>query len=179
MKGIVFDLLEEIVVSEHGAETWDLLIDRAGVKGIYTSLGNYPDAELTALVVAAADALDLPADDVVRWFGRNAMPIFAERYEPFFTPHSDVRSFVLTLNEIIHPEVQKLYPGAETPTFAFDASQPGSLALEYRSPRKLCAFAEGLLHGAADVYGQTLEIEQPECMNRGDQRCLIEISISG
>src|SRR5438874_2247890 len=43
MKGVVFNLLEEIVVREHGEETWDLLLERAGLGGVYTSLGNYPD----------------------------------------------------------------------------------------------------------------------------------------
>ena len=75
MKGIVFNLLERVVVDEHGEDVWDDLIDAAGVTGAYTSLGSYPDAELMALVTAAADALALAADDVVRWFGRQTLPL--------------------------------------------------------------------------------------------------------
>jgi Haem-NO-binding len=175
MKGIVFNLLEEIVVREHGDETWEDLLDAAGVDGAYTSLGNYSDEQLVALVGAASQALSLPADDVVRWYGRHALPLLAERYPAFFAPHADARAFTLTLNEIIHPEVRKLYPGASTPEFAFDASDPDRLVMEYRSKRRLCAFAEGLLQGAGDLYGQTIEIAQTECMNRGDERCLIAI----
>lgn len=175
MKGIVFNLLEEIVVREHGEDTWDALLDAAGVDGVYTSLGNYPDADLTALVGAAAQALALPADDVVRWFGRGALPLLAARYPAFFAPHADARAFVLTVNEIIHPEVRKLYPGADTPAFAFDASDPERLVMDYRSARRLCTFAEGLLLGAGDHYGQAVAIAQPECMHRGDERCLLEI----
>jgi hypothetical protein len=175
MKGIVFNLLEEIVVAEHGDETWDALLEAAGVDGVYTSLGNYPDADLMALVGAASQALSLPADDVVRWYGRSALPLLAERYPGFFEPHSDARAFVLTLNGIIHPEVRKLYPGADTPAFTFDASDPDRLRMDYRSARRLCAFAEGLLLGAGDHFGQRIEIAQPECMHRGDERCLIEI----
>ncbi|HEY1688487.1 MAG TPA: heme NO-binding domain-containing protein [Solirubrobacteraceae bacterium] len=178
MKGIVFDLLEEIVAREHGDRTWDQLLERAGVEGVYTSLGNYPDSELMKLVAVATEMFEIPVPDVVRWYGRNAMPLLADRYPGFFEPHTDARSFVLTLNEIIHPEVRKLYPGADTPDFTFDASQPQHLTMEYRSKRQLCALAEGLLYGAADHYGQSIEIEQPECMNRGDQRCLIQIAFS-
>ncbi len=175
MKGIVFNLLEEIVVREHGDETWDALLEAAGAGGAYTSLGNYPDAELMGLVAAASQALALPAVDVVRWYGRSALPLLAERYPAFFAPHRDVRAFALTLNEIIHPEVRKLYPGAKTPVFAFDASDPDRLVLDYRSERRLCAFAEGLLLGAGDHFGQPVEIVQPECMHRGDERCLLVI----
>jgi hypothetical protein len=178
MKGIVFNLLEELVVRDHGEHTWEQLLDAAGVDGVYTSLGNYPDADLMALVGAASAALALPADEVVRWFGRGALPLLAERYPALFEPHEDVRSFVLTLNEIIHPEVRKLYPGADTPLFSFDASDPAGLVMEYRSPRRLCAFAEGLLLGAGDHYGQRLGIDQPLCMNRGDDRCRIAIAFA-
>lgn len=177
MKGIVFNLLEEIVAREHREETWEVLLDRSGLDGVYTSLGSYPDGELIALVGVAAEELGLPADDVVRWYGRHALPLLAARYPALFEPHTDARSFVLTLNEIIHPEVHKLYPGAETPSFGFNASDPDRLVMEYRSSRRLCAFAEGLLHGAGDHFGQTLAIDQSECMNRGDDRCLIAIDL--
>ncbi|MFN2628903.1 MAG: V4R domain-containing protein [Gaiellaceae bacterium] len=50
--------------------------------------------------------------------------------------------------------------------------------MDYYSPRKLCAFAEGLLLGAGDHYGETVAIEQPKCMHRGDPRCHLEIRFS-
>ena len=178
MKGIIFNLLETIVVREHGEETWDTLLDDTGLDGAYTSLGSYDDGELLALVGAASKRLGEPPDAVVRWYGRNALPLLAERYPQLFEPHTEARSFVLTLNEIIHPEVRKLYPGAITPEFDFDSSDPERLVMTYRSPRKLCALAEGLLEGSADFYEQTVEIDQPECMNRGDERCRLVIGFS-
>ena len=48
----------------------------------------------------------------------------------------------------------------------------------YRSPRKMCSFAEGLLLGAADHFGERLTIEQPACMKRGDDQCVLEIAFS-
>ena len=177
MKGVVFNLLEQLVVRDHGEETWDALLDRAGLEGAYTSLGSYPDEDLAKLVSAAADALATPADDIVSWFGRNALPLFAERYPQLFAPHDSTRSFVLTLNDIIHPEVRKLYPGADVPEFDFDA-RGDLLVMGYRSPRRLCSFAEGLLLGSADHFGERLTIEQPSCMKRGDDRCVLEIAFA-
>jgi hypothetical protein len=175
MKGVVFNMLEHLVAREFGEDTWDALLDASGLDGVYTSLGSYPDEDLLRLVGAASDALAMPPDDVVRWFGRNALPLFAERYPGLFEPHESTRSFVLTLNEIIHPEVRKLYPGADVPEFDFDVRE-GVLVMGYRSPRRLCSFAEGLLVGAADHYGERLTIEQPSCMKRGDDRCVLEIA---
>ncbi len=176
MKGIVFNLLEQTVVEAHGDQTWEALLDATGLDGVYTSLGSYDDEDLFRLVAAASAALGTPPNDVVRWFGRSALPLFAERYPQLFAQHSEARSFVLTLNAIIHPEVRKLYPGAIVPEFAFDASDPDGLVMEYSSPRKLCAFAEGLLLGASDHYGQSIGIEQPSCMLRGDSGCRLEIT---
>jgi hypothetical protein len=177
VKGVVFNLLEQLVARDFGEDTWDSLLDASGLDGVYTSLGSYPDEHLSKLVSAASDALGMPADDVVIWFGRNALPLFAERYPQLFEPHDSARSFVLTLNDIIHPEVRKLYPGADVPEFEFDV-RDGLLVMGYRSPRKLCSFAEGLLLGTGDHYGERLTIEQPSCMKRGDDQCVVEIAFS-
>jgi predicted hydrocarbon binding protein len=176
MKGIVYNLLEECVSRDYGADTWDDLLDSTGLDGVYTSLGSYPDQDLFALVAATSDALGQPADVIIRWFGRNAVPLLASQYPQFFEPHRTTRAFVLTLNDIIHPEVRKIYPGADVPVFDFGSSSD-VLLMSYSSPRKLCAFAEGLLDGAALHYGEQIVIEQPRCMLRGDDRCVLEISV--
>jgi hypothetical protein len=177
VKGVVFNLLEQLVARDFGEDTWDGLLDASGLDGVYTSLGSYPDDDLAKLVSAASEALAIPANDVVSWFGRNALPLFAERYPQLFEPHASTRPFVLTLNDIIHPEVRKLYPGIDVPEFDFD-TRDELLVMGYRSPRKLCAFAEGLLLGAADHYGERLTIEQPSCMLRGDDHCVLEIEFA-
>jgi hypothetical protein len=117
-------------------------------------------------------------DDVVRWFGRRALPLLAERYPQFFDPHESTRPFLLTLNDIIHPEVRKIYPGAGVPVFDYDASSEDVLVMGYSSERKLCALGHGLIEGAADHYGERAEVEQPHCMKRGDERCVFHIALS-
>jgi hypothetical protein len=178
MKGIVFNLLEEVVRSQLGERAWDDLLDASGSDGIYTSLGNYPDEQLFALVATASRVLEKPADEIVRWFARHAMPLLASKYPQFFEPHTTTRPFLLTLNEIIHPEVRKLYPGADVPEFDFDTSDEQVLVMGYRSPRKLCAFAEGLIEGAAAHYGEQVQIRQSQCMLRGDGKCLLHVRLS-
>lgn len=175
MKGVVFNLLEESVRRDYGEDTWDDLLDAAGLDGAYTSLGSYPDADLARLVSAASTALGIPEAEVVRWFGQKALPLMAESYPGFFTPHTSTRSFVLTLNNIIHPEVRKVYPGADVPEFDFDTSSKEVLVMGYRSPRRLCAFARGLIEGAAAHFGEEALIEEPECMHRGSERCVFHI----
>ena len=176
MKGIVFNLLEEVVTRNHGAATWDALLDAADLDGAYTSLGSYPDEDAGKLVVAAGKALGLEPREVLRWFGREAMPVLAQKYPGFFTPHATVRPFLLSLNSIIHPEVRKIYPGADVPVFDFEDAPDGALLMGYNSPRRLCALAHGFVEGAAGHYGEPVVFEHLRCMHRGDDKCLFRIS---
>jgi hypothetical protein len=178
MKGIVFNLLEELVCREYGEETWDELLDQAAVGGAYTSLGNYADDEMMRLVGAAAVRLSLTPEDILRWFGRHSMPLLVTKYPVFFAQHRDARSFALTLNTIIHPEVRKVYPGANPPEFDFDSSVPDVLLIGYQSPRRLCSLAQGFLEGAADHYGQELVYEHLQCMRHGADKCLSRVRFS-
>ena len=175
MKGIIFNLLETVVTKEYGANAWDDLLDAAQVEGAFTSLGNYPDADLFKLVGAASAALKLPPEVIVKWFGKQMIPLLAGHYPQFFTPHKTSRAFILTLNSIIHPEVRKLYPGADAPDFDLDNSSPDVLVMHYRSKRKLCALAEGMVEGAAEQFGETVHIHHPECMLRGAEHCRLEL----
>jgi hypothetical protein len=178
MMGVVFNLFEHVTSQSHGEEAWDDVLAAAGLEGAYTSLGSYPDRDFVRLVDAASDAFVMPPDDVVRWFGRTSLPLLAESYPAFFEPHRTTRDFILTLNEIIHPEVRKLYPGADVPVFDMAVTDSGGLRMGYASHRKMCAFAEGLVQGAADHFGETVSIRQLRCMNRGDETCDLEIEFA-
>jgi hypothetical protein len=177
MKGIVFNLLEEAVTTDFGDATWDRLLDDAGLDGAYTSLGSYDDAEIVRLVEVASQALQIPPADVLRWFGRRAMPLLAGRYPTFFGNHAGARAFLLTLNSIIHPEVRKLYPGASPPVFDFDTSDNATLIIGYNSARRLCSLAEGFIAGAAEHYGEQAQISQSQCMHDGAGKCVFHVRI--
>lgn len=175
MKGIVFNLLEEAVSRDFGETMWDRLLDEAGLEGAYTSLGSYNDAEIVRLVEVASVTLQIPSADVLRWFGKRAMPLLVARYPKFFEAHVSARSFLLTLNSLIHPEVRKLYPGATPPVFDFDTSDSRSLVVGYNSARRLCALAEGFMQGAADHYEEKATVLQTACMHDGGDKCVFHV----
>jgi Haem-NO-binding len=178
MKGIVFNLLEEIVVANYGNDAWDNILSAASLDGAYTSLGSYPDEDMQKLVAVAASVTAQSPNEVLRWFGVQAIPLLYTRYPVFFTPHTSTRPFILSVNSIIHPEVRKVYPGAQVPTFEFADAPDGGLLMGYRSPRRMCALAQGFTEGAAAHYGETATFDHRECMHNGDERCLCHITFS-
>lgn len=176
MKGVIFNLLEEVLVDYHGDEAWDLLIETLGVSGAYTSLGNYEDAEMMGLIKTGAAMLSVTDAELLRWFGRKAMPNMKRRFPVFFDKQVGARDFILSINGIIHPEVRKLYAGASCPNFTFREHNEGGLIVGYSSPRQLCHLAHGFMEGVADTYGETIAVEHVACMAQGDRRCELGVT---
>lgn len=106
MKGIILNLLQTVTEQEHGEQLWDEVLTETGLVGAYTALGNYPDAEVVALVTAIGGHTRQDPGAVLQWFGRHAMPHLARRYPSFFAP-SDPVTFVTTLHDVIHSEVHE------------------------------------------------------------------------
>jgi hypothetical protein len=176
VKGIIFNLLEDAVSSEFGAAAWDGLLAAVGSDGVYTSLGSYPDSQVRDFLGAAAARLGKTPEEMLRWFGNAAMPLLYERYPRFFAGHTSTRAFILSVNEIIHPEVLKIYPGADVPFFEFRDAEDGGLLMGYRSPRRLCRLAQGFAEGAAQHFGQAITFTHLKCMHNGDESCLCHIA---
>jgi len=177
--GIIFNLLEEAVTRRYGPEAWTRMLAEVGVGG-YLPFDRYPDEDLFALLEAlpVEDFGDTPGPptmaDRLRWFGRAAVPLLAERYPLIFAPHNSAESFLLALNEILHPGG----PPADVEAGPLDlevltSGPSGGLVLGYRSVRRLCAMAEGFVAGAADYFGQRVSIEQPRCQLHGEERCAL------
>ena len=175
MKGIIFNLLEEVVSTQLGEDAWDTILESAGVEGAYTSLGNYPDEEFAKLIGAVSERTGKNHREALKWYGHKSMPYLAQHYPDFFSQHNSLRSFLLSLNDVIHAEVRKLYPGADVPVFEFETpagtTAHDTLIIHYRSKRKLCQLAEGFIAGAADHYRERVEVTQPSCMLDGAAAC--------
>ena len=178
MKGLVFNLLRDVIEAEDGPDAWDDLLAEAGSDGVHASLGLYPDAELCSIVRAAAVRDDRPPAEVLRWFGVRALPLLAVRHAHLFERHASTLPFLLTLNDVIHPEVRKLHPGADPPEFGFEMADDRTLLMHYASQRRMCGLAEGFVLGAAAHYGETVEVDQPRCMLRGDEHCVLRVGFA-
>lgn len=178
MKGIIFHLVEQVVRSEHGEDTWDALLDAAKASGVYTRLGTYDDEELGRIVEAAAGALALPAGGVLHWVGVRAFPHLGAAHPQMLEGFEATAPLLVGLNRIIHTEVRKLYPDAQTPHFEFSEVAPSVLEMTYHSPRGLCHLAAGLAEGAAAHFGETLVTEHLRCRHRGDAECVVRLDFN-
>ncbi len=170
MKGVLFNVVEDVVTEAISGEAWDDVIDQAGVEGAYTSLGTYPDEELGKIVAAVSSAADMSADDTQRLAGRLGFKHLVRRAPHLLEGLDDWRSVLRSLDDIIHPEVRKIYPDADVP--GFDTRDDGqTLVVVYSSKRGLCALADGLICGTGDWFDTELEVTHMACIHRGDESC--------
>ncbi len=183
MQGVVFQVLESCYVEAFGSDAWSEVSAAAAASDSYTYDAAYPDAELGRLLGAICVAQGLGQEAALRWFGERAIPHFRAFAPDLFDRFGTCWPFLRSLNDIIHPEVRELYPGVNVPDFEYPESADGDRIIVYRSARRMCALAEGLMLGAAVHYGETLTIAQSRCMLRGDDHCRFhlrfEVSPSG
>lgn len=157
MKGVIFNVVEEVVHDLFDADTWDDLLDVAEVDGAYTALGDYADTELLAIVSAACAATGNSAEEVLRLVGHHALPKLAARVPESIVDAPDAIAFIRKVNDIIHPEVLKIYPDSIPPAFEFE-DHPDGLIVTYRSKRNLPALAEGLLSGVSLLFEEDVAV---------------------
>ncbi|WP_157682778.1 heme NO-binding domain-containing protein [Nocardioides scoriae] len=170
------NLVEEAVVLQHGDAVWDRILVDADLDGVWTSLGNYPDDALPRLVGAGSELLGVAEADLCVELGRHATQGLSQRYPGHFAAHDDVRSFLLTLDDLVHAEVVRLHPDAQPPRFWFDDGEDGSLLVHYRSHRSLCALAEGMIEGAGVVYDEPTAVHHEACQLHDAPHCSLRVT---
>lgn len=177
MKGIVFNLLEEFIAEKLGEEKYEEIVAGCDMmtKEPFVGPGTYPDDDLFAIVGKTVEVSGIALPDALRAFGRFCFPKLAERFPDFIVPHTHPKSFLKTVDTVIHVEVRKLYPDAEPPYFTYDDPTPDRLIMRYSSKRRLCHLMEGLIDGVSDYYKTPIRYRQTKCLLEGGSECEFEL----
>jgi tRNA A-37 threonylcarbamoyl transferase component Bud32 len=147
--------------------------------GHYLPSGSYPDGDAVALLQAVADAKGEPLGDTVTRFGEFLAPHLVKVAGPLVDPAWRTLDLVEHTEQLIHAMVRVEKPGAEPPVLEAVRIGPDELHLVYSSRRRLCLLASGLVRGLARHFGETVEIDEPGCMLRGDPFCSFVIRVAG
>lgn len=176
MKGIIFSVFTEYVEDQFGLDVLDTLLEKAPLSSgtSFTSLATYPDSDLVALISTLSKYKNKSVNEILHEVGHFMIQVTARDY-PIFFDGKDLKGFLKSVNTVIHEEVHKLFPNAETPTFAIEEKSNDLWVLVYHSNRKLCQLAEGLIAGAGDHFKTPVKISQSLCYHKGDDCCYIEV----
>lgn len=161
MKGMIFTEFLDMVEGSFGLAVKDRVIAAAGGAhdGAYTAVGQYDHREMVAMSTELSAITGLTTRELLIAFGHHAFGVFVEHYHQFFAGTASAIEFLSRIESYIHVEVRKLYPEAELPSFSYPPCEAGQLIMEYRSPRPMSAFAEGLVLATIKYYGEPLNLQ--------------------
>jgi len=154
MKGIVFTEFLDMVEEKFGYQVVDKILTQSKLEsgGVYTAVGTYSHAEIVALLMNLSDEVGVDPAVLLKTFGHHLFNTFLKAYPQFFEAEPNVFSFLNSIDNHIHVEVQKLYPDATLPKFTTEEHENGKMVMVYESERKMSALAEGLIEKALEHY---------------------------
>jgi hypothetical protein len=174
MHGIVFGELKQYVTARLGAPAWnELLADAAIGPKLYLAIQEYPDEELGAILQAACARTGLTAAAVLQDFGDFIGPHLMHMYRMYILPEWKTLDVIEHTEERIHKMVRVQHRGARPPYLSTTRRSDTELVIHYSSVRRLCAFAKGIAMGIARHYGETVEVRDLTCMQKGAATCEI------
>lgn len=177
MKGVVFNIFEDFITKTFDLGTYNKVLDESDMGDqVFVGPESYEDTKFLSLVGSAVKLSGLDLDVAVKAFGKFAFGRLATKLSYITDDYTDPKQLLLDLDSIIHVEVKKLYPDAETPDFN-PILEGDKVILNYTSKRNLCVFLEGLLEGMAEFYKVEVEVEKCSCMKNGDGSCLYKIQM--
>jgi hypothetical protein len=178
MHGIIHLELHNFVKSQYGEEALKKLIERAQPSTqVLTPLQSYPDSDIVAMVVAAAEMTGKSATTLLEAFGEFLVPTYVSLYGSLLKPTWRTLDVIEHTEQTIHRVVRRRQPGALPPRLRTVRVGPKMVILTYDSPRRLCAVARGIARGVAARFAEVLTINDIECMHRGDPACIISFEV--
>jgi hypothetical protein len=112
---------------------------------------------MVALLVALGKKQNMTLDVLLETYGTHLFSKLATIY-PNMHNFNSTFDIVEHIDNIIHPEVHKLYPDAELPSFKTLEHTPNKIILEYHSKKSLQHLAKGLILGAGKFYSEDISV---------------------
>lgn len=177
MHGIFLTHFKKYVESLIGGTTaWDNLLKEEKIpKKIYMPISEYPDEEMFMLLDAIEKKTQTPASVILEDFGTYLVPSLFKMYKEMIKPQWKTLDLIENTEQTIHKVVRIKNPGAHPPKLECKRMSPHEIFFTYRSQRKMCALAKGIMLGIASHYHERIKIAEKSCMNEGDSVCEMSV----
>ena len=177
MQGIILDELEKYVGRELGQAGLSRMHGLTGrSEGGYQFDRSYPDEEVHLIVRGVVEATGKAPEVILEQFAEAMVPGLLTVYGVFVNPRWSYLDFLVNTESIIHRGVRLASPSAKPPEIQVQRVGPEAVTILYRSQRRLCPVARGIVRGAAAHYGVTVTVTEQFCMHRGDPECVITVT---
>lgn len=171
MKGIVFTEFLEMVENEFGLEVLDRIIINSDLpsEGVYTSVGTYDFFEMQKLITNLSAETGISVNDLLFAYGKYFFQVLTRNHRDIFSLYSSPIDMLASIENHIHVQVRKIYPGAELPTFKILEHDENYLEMMYYSERSMYMFAKALMEKTFEHYHEGSKIEMEMMKENGSQ----------
>jgi hypothetical protein len=178
--GIIFSELKKYVESKLGADTWPALLDAAGLgPKLYMNIQSYPDQDAVSLVMTASRLTGQPAPNILQDFGEYIAEHLIGMYRSLVRPEWKTLELLENVERTIHTIVRARHPGAVPAQITCVRTGPQEVMLTYRSARRMCPVAKGIVLGLGRYYRQQVTVEETQCTHRGAPACIMAVRAIG
>ncbi len=183
MHGLIFVTWEKYLRDRFGEKLLDQYRIEIGESAASAPLAShiYNDDTLLAGVNAAGRLTHLPIDTLLWEYGRYFMinGLTSHLCAYLLSQVHSGRDLLLAMRQA-HAQMRRVPGGLTPPLFSYEpmSFRPSDIALVYDSPRQLCAVLWGAIEGAAERYGERVQIVERHCMKRGAPVCRFELHFS-
>jgi hypothetical protein len=142
---------------------WERIKQRAGIDvDVFISNEGYDDSVTYALVGAASEELNLPAEKILEAFGIHWVVKTAQKGygDLLASGGGNFKEFMVNLPNF-HARLSMIFPHLQPPEFACSDIGERSLRLHYRSQRAgLSPFVRGLILGLGQLFQTEVAVAQ-------------------
>jgi hypothetical protein len=181
LKGIIFSEFLNLVEAKFGLETVDEIIEKSDLEseGIYTSIGTYSFSEMLQLLNHLSSKTNILIDDLLLIYAEHFFSVIEDSYPGLLASYKDPIEMISSIENHIHVEVRKIYPGAELPTFIVKEKNKNSLIMIYKSSRAMHHFGLGLMNKTFEYFNSKASIVLEKIKENGTEVRFIINKING
>lgn len=162
MKGTVVSAWMKTMKSLYSAEEVERLAVNAGFKEnkIFLPSEEIPDEKINRLVSDVARNNSVSVEKLWKNIGKDNVKTFHSLYPAFFE-HENLYSFLKSMYDV-HVIVTQRIKGAKPPILGIEAVSERTAVMTYSSKRGMFDYFLGLLDGASEHFGETVQIKELE-----------------
>ena len=183
MHGLVFVTWEKYLGERFGNGLLHTYRERIGEKPGNTPLytRTYSDEALLAGVQVASQLTGHTLDTLLHEYGRYFITNGLTRHLCSYLLSKATSGLeLLLMMRDAHAQMRRTPDALTPPLFAYETLSPNprELVVIYDSPRKLCTLLTGAFEGAAERFGERVQVTEQSCMKKGAAACRFELRFS-
>lgn len=162
MKGTILKCLKDMIVKDHGIETWENILVESDMDILTVILisSDMDDNQAIKLFNSTSKVLDIDFKTLADRYGEYWSNGYADKmYKHHYSKHNNAKSFLLDLDSL-HFLLTEMITNAKPPRFTYQLVNDNTLLMTYTSHRQLIDLFVGLTSGLGKHYNEDLKIHK-------------------